>query len=112
MSTSSSDPTTLPIFVLDEPDDTSGTKSFGLGRGTGEAVLKRVPVDALRESVRELSASLAEVFADVRAVGDFTLQEVRLQVEVSASGGVQLVGTAKAGGKGALTLTFRPPTDE
>jgi hypothetical protein len=42
-------------------------------------------------------------------VGDYELHEVKLQVEISAKGGVNLVGTAEAGGKGAITLTFRPP---
>lgn len=101
-------PKTLPVVVtvVDEPDD--GTKSLGFSRSP-EAVLKDVPVDTLRESVQTLSSTLSEVFADLRAVGSFTLQEVQLQVEVSASGGVNLIGTAEAGGKGAITLTFRPP---
>ena len=35
------------------------------------------------------------------------LQEVQIGVEISASGGVQLVGTAQAGTTGAITLVFR-----
>jgi len=34
------------------------------------------------------------------------LKTVTVAVEVSAEGGVSFIGTAKASGKGAITLTF------
>jgi hypothetical protein len=43
---------------------------------------------------------------DVKQVGGFQLKQVTIQVEVTAEGGIELVGTAKLGGKGAITLTF------
>jgi hypothetical protein len=103
---------TLSVVVADEGDDGSpgGTKRGSFSQA--ESVVEDVSADVLRENLSALSDTLSEVFEDLRAVGNFTLQEVRLQVEVSASGGVQLVGTAKAGGKGAITLTFRPQDDE
>jgi hypothetical protein len=38
--------------------------------------------------------------------------EIDMQVEVSAEGGIQLMGTAKADGKGAITLTFQRPLEK
>jgi hypothetical protein len=89
-----------------EVEDRDGTKGLFTG---DRPSLEDVPLDTLRDSIQQLSASLGEIFRDVQSVGGFTLQEVKLQAEVSASGSVQLIGTAKAGGKGAITLTFRPP---
>jgi hypothetical protein len=43
---------------------------------------------------------------DVKQISSFKLKEVTIQVEVTAEGGIELVGTAKLGGKGAITLTF------
>jgi hypothetical protein len=69
-----------------------------------------IPFDTaeLAASMRGLTAQLGELFSDVRAVGGYELQEVQVGLEVSAEGGFNLIGTAKAGGKGAITLTFAP----
>jgi hypothetical protein len=39
-------------------------------------------------------------------VGQFKLKEITMQVEISASGGISIIGTASIGGKGAITLKF------
>ena len=36
----------------------------------------------------------------------FRLTQIVVQVEVSVDGGLNLIGTASIGGRGALTLTF------
>jgi hypothetical protein len=51
-------------------------------------------------------AQLADVFADLKAVGDYKLAEVTISVEVSAEGNVILVG--KAGVSGGISLKFEP----
>jgi hypothetical protein len=69
-----------------------------------------VPFDTaeLAESLRGLSAQLGDLFGGLRAVAGYELQEVQVALEVSAEGGFNLIGSAKAGGKGAITLTFAP----
>lgn len=36
----------------------------------------------------------------------YRLTEVQVQLEITAEGGVALIGSVKAGAKGAITLTF------
>ena len=43
---------------------------------------------------------------DVKKVGDFGLTQVQLTVELNAEGGVALIGSAKAGIRGGIILTF------
>ncbi len=72
-----------------------------------------VPFDTaeLAESLRALSTQLGDLFGGLRAVAGYELQEVQVSLEVSAEGGFNLIGSAKAGGKGAITLTFAPDAD-
>jgi hypothetical protein len=60
----------------------------------------------LKENLQYVSNALMTVLADIRKIGQFKLQQVEIQVEVTAEGGVHFIGTAKVGGKGAITLTF------
>lgn len=77
-----------------------------LGRGASAVV----PFDTaeLAASLRGLTSQLGELFGDLRAVGGYELREVQVGLEISAEGGFNLIGSAKAGGKGAITLTFAP----
>jgi hypothetical protein len=56
-----------------------------------------------------LAGSLSAILADLAAVGGFELSEVQLGVELTAEGGVHLIGNLSAGAKGAIQLTFKPP---
>jgi hypothetical protein len=97
---------TLPILItIPEEEDTKGLFS------REEPLVKQIPEDTLKENLRSLSQSVTAVFDDLQSVGGYTLDEIQLQVEISASGGVQLIGSAEAGGKGAITLTFRSTND-
>ncbi|GAA4468168.1 hypothetical protein GCM10023170_081720 [Phytohabitans houttuyneae] len=97
----------LPFLVaIDDPadGDTMGIIPM-VGR---EVALRWVPTAALRASLRETVTQLREVLSDAIApVGDLKLAEAHLAFEVTASGGVQLIGTSQVGAKGAITLVFR-----
>lgn len=85
------------------------TKSEGhLGGGKKESKIgpKEIKADVLKENMSKLYGQVSEIMKDMKSVGDFKLQQVQLAVEISAEGGVSLIGTAKAGAKGAITLTF------
>ncbi|AGA90748.1 hypothetical protein Thimo_1983 [Thioflavicoccus mobilis 8321] len=100
------------IFNLGTPHGPADTKTTThreireiFGRGASV-----IPFDTadLATSLRDLTAQLGELFGDLRAVGGYELQEVQVGLEISAEGGFNLIGSAKAGGKGAITLTFAP----
>ena len=68
-----------------------------------------ISVDRLRGSLAKLTGNLSDVLADLQAVGGFELAEVQVAVELTAEGGVNLIGNLTAGAKGAIQLTFKPP---
>ena len=78
---------------------------------TGRRTMANViPFDTsdLAASLQDLTGELSTLFADIRRVGQFELEQVQVGLEISAEGGFNLIGSAKAGGKGAITLTFAP----
>ncbi|MEV0637820.1 hypothetical protein AB0I77_23320 [Streptomyces sp. NPDC050619] len=97
----------LPFWVLSDEDGGDGD-TMGLFGRDSEAVLRQVPLGPLRKNLAETVAALQQVFADVAAQSDtLPLREAQLQFQVTASGGVQLIGTSQLQGTRALTLVFR-----
>jgi hypothetical protein len=84
------------------------TGSSGATTRRPGAQLRSVPLGPLRRNLAETVDALQQLFADV-AARDATMElsEVELSFEVSASGGVQLIGTGKVEGTRGLTLTFK-----
>lgn len=76
----------------------------------GGGGVRVVPFDTaeLAASLQGLSGQLGELFGGLREVAGFELQQVQIGLEVSAEGGFNLIGNAKAGGKGVITLSFAP----
>jgi len=95
---------TIPVLVDESHDRPSGTLR-GLSPTT---LIKQIDADKLRESLSHISEQVASVLQDIKQVGDFKLKEVQVSVEISAEGGVAIVGTVNAGvgARGAMTLTF------
>ena len=96
---------TIP-FLVTLPDDDGPEGHKGLFRTASEVALQQLPVDKLKENLGRVSKAILSLLADIKQVGQFRLKEVTLQVEVSADAGVNLIGTANLGGKGAITLKF------
>ncbi len=94
------------IVRLDEGPDED---TMGLFRGPdGDIGVRPVSAEALRQNLAKTAASLRKAFADIgEQFGPLRLDEVQVGLEVSASGGVHLIGTA--GVKAAITLVFRDP---
>jgi hypothetical protein len=69
-----------------------------------------IPFDTaeLAASLRAVSGQLGELFTGLREVAGYELRQVQVGLEISAEGGFNLIGSAKAGGKAAMTLTFAP----
>ncbi len=94
---------TLPV-IIDDAETDSGTLDGGI-LSPGDRI-KNIDADKIRNSLTNLSDKISQILKDIKSVGDFKLKQVQLSVEISAEGGVALIGSAKAGAKGAITLTF------
>ncbi|UCE06734.1 MAG: hypothetical protein JSW07_01450 [bacterium] len=92
----------IPVIFEETAEITPGT----LGVLTPDRIMKEIDSDKIRESFSKLSKQISGLFQEIKNVGDFTLREVQLSVEITAEGGVALIGNVKAGTKGAITLTF------
>ncbi|MFB7581855.1 Pepco domain-containing protein [Streptomyces hydrogenans] len=106
------DGTTLPFWVeveeTDEDDAMGGL--FRRGGGDADAVLRPVPLGPLRKNLAETVDALQKVFADVAArEGTLPLAEAQITFQVTAGGGIQLVGGGQVAGTRGLTLTFKRP---
>jgi hypothetical protein len=93
----------LPILVLDAEADGDAKAIF---QPDGDVVMRLIPVETLRLNLYRVCRQVSAAVKGLKQVGDLPLKTVTIQVEVSAEGGVELIGTAKLGGKGAITLTF------
>ena len=94
---------TIP-FLVNLPDEDEGVK--GLFSPDTDIAVRELPTDRLRENLSKVCQGVASIVSDVKKVGSYQLKEISIQVEVTAEGGIELIGTAKLGGKGAITLTF------
>ncbi|MFC8895402.1 Pepco domain-containing protein [Streptomyces cinereoruber] len=102
---------TLPFWVEveeDQEDDAMG----GLFRRSGdtESVLRPVPLGPLRKNLAETVDALQKIFGDIAArEGALPLAEAQISFQVTAGGGIQLVGGGQVAGTRGLTLTFKRP---
>lgn len=102
----------LPFWVSydDHPeDDGDPSDSMGLfGGGDSEARLRNVPLGPLRKNLAEAVDALQQVFTEAAARGGpLPLREAHLSFQVTASGGVQFVGTAQAQRSHGIMLVFK-----
>ena len=99
--------------VAAEPPSTDQreTKEI-LGFSRGESRVVPFNTAELSESLRGLTSELGDLFSGIREVADFRLHQVQVGLEISAEGGFDLIGSAKVGGKGAITLSFSPRVSE
>lgn len=97
----------LPFLVLDQ-DEGSEDAMGGLFNHDAPVRLREIPAEIFRESLRRTISSLSSVLGEIGSESlGMPLREVQIGAQVSASGGVQLIGTAQAGTTGAITLIFR-----
>jgi hypothetical protein len=104
---------TLTFLVADDEEistDDSGTMGI-FHRRSGEVEVRSaaVPVHRLRDNLVRACATLVSVLEDIGSstTGGLKLREAQVNFEVSASGGVQFIGTGEVKGSGAITLIFK-----
>ncbi|MFE2041965.1 hypothetical protein ACFXAZ_13735 [Streptomyces sp. NPDC059477] len=99
------------LVVVDDQDTGSGSGDMGIFGRRGEdapASVRRIPTAVLRENLQRTVDALQMVLADIRvSEGGMPLQQAQVSFEITATGGITVVGTsAQVGAKGAITLTF------
>ncbi|MFE7192956.1 hypothetical protein [Kitasatospora sp. NPDC057541] len=104
---------TLDFLVsIDDTGQSSTVGEKGLfGRrdgAAGEASVRSIPVEVLRANLQRTVDGLQAVLGEIRVPdGGMPLKQAQIAFEVTASGGITLVGTsAQVAAKGAITLTF------
>ncbi|WP_030317943.1 hypothetical protein [Streptomyces sp. NRRL B-3229] len=105
---------TLPFWVTATEEDMAlaaqDGDSMGLFSRDGDTVLRAVPLGPLRKHLTEAVDALQQVFQDVADRGGvLPLAEAQVSFHVTASGGVQFVGSGQVQGARSLTLTFKRP---
>jgi hypothetical protein len=100
-----SDHLTFIVAVDGEQDNAT---MGGLFRGDREVARRPIPVAVLRENVGKAVAGLRSVFDDLidADTGRLRLREAHIAVEVTASGGVNFIGTTEVGGSATISLVF------
>ncbi len=96
---------TIPI-LFEQQAQQSESDTLGVLTPDPGTMIKEVDADTIKSSLSELSGKLSDIFQDIKTVGDFKLKEVSLSVQISAEGGVSLVGIAKAKAAGTISLKF------
>ena len=97
----------LPFLVADVDVEDEDTMGGLFRRGEERIALRQIPAAVFRDSLTRTISMLSSVLGEIadESLG-MPLREVQIGIEVSASGGIQLVGTAQAGTTGAITLVF------
>ena len=96
----------IPFLVAVSPQEHEDAKGIFSRNDDDSVIVKDIPVSKLKESITNLSTAFLSTLSDIQEVGKFKLKSVELQVEVTAEGGIEFIGTSKLGAKGAITLTF------
>ncbi|MGW1654978.1 Pepco domain-containing protein [Streptomyces atratus] len=99
---------TLSFWVTADEEADGGDAMGIFGNDRDRAVLRSIPVGPLRKNLAETVDSLQQIFADIAArPGTLSLTEAQLTFQVTATGGVQLIGTGQMQSGRGLTLTFK-----
>ncbi|MFI7410521.1 hypothetical protein ACIBU0_17845 [Streptomyces sp. NPDC049627] len=106
---------TLPFWVMATEEDIALAAQDSDTMGSlfsrdGDAVLRAVPLGPLRKNLADAVDALQRIFQDVAdRGGPLPLAEAQLSFQVTASGGIQFVGSGQMQGSRSLTLTFKRP---
>jgi hypothetical protein len=101
-------PRTLPVLVAPPEGSVTEDEKALFGRRADELIVREIPLDRLQAQLDALSASVGQMLdsASTQDEGSIRLTQISIQVEVTASGGINLIGTATVGATSAMTLTF------
>ncbi|WP_455753187.1 Pepco domain-containing protein [Streptomyces chartreusis] len=96
-----------PEDVTQEGAPFSGSKGLRRQGSTSDFTAVTLSSERLRDSIESTVGALRDIFDRVaESSGRFPLKEVQLSFEISAKGGIRLIGTSEVEGKGGMTLIF------
>lgn len=86
-----------------------GSETFmSKGSGGTRLVCKDLPVDTLQKNLAEFIDRLGTSLECVQSrISNYDLDEIEINIEVSATGSISLVGSVEAGATGGITLRFK-----
>ncbi len=90
--------------LSDDARHDSPLRGVNLSPDSAKKVVKNIDVEKLGASMESLSANLGKLLQNIKKTDGFSLKEAKVQLTISAEGGIVLIG--KAGVKGAITLKF------
>lgn len=71
-------------------------------------VYRDLPIEKLKENLNDFTDKISEVLNGIQGkIKNYQLDEIELNVELSASGSIRLIGSVEVGTTGAITLTFK-----
>lgn len=94
------------IRILVAPSTSEvGTKSL-FGQGGIDATIQSISISKLKANLAALAEDISNMLPDIPQSQGMRLKQITAGVEISAEGGITLIGSLTAGAKAALTLTF------
>lgn len=93
------------IRIITSPEEQEENSKGLFGSSTSERI-NEVDSDALKSNLNELITNLSGVLDNVQNNDGYKLKQFTVGVEISAKGGVSLIGKLEAGAKAAVTLVF------
>ncbi|MFJ9371882.1 hypothetical protein [Streptomyces sp. NPDC101455] len=93
--------------VTEGPGSGQGTKGFLRNRDGFEFATVQVRTEQLKVNIERTVEQLRSIFEGLAENSQrFPLTEVQVSFEVSAKGGIRLIGSSEIEGKGGITLVF------
>lgn len=107
-------PENKTVWVVTAEPEAAQPVRRGLPVRTGPSVAKALEVEVLRENMARFLLVLQEMLpAEMSQVGDFRLEEVEVNAEVTGEGSLMLLGTGvRAAGMGGIKFILRRVHDE
>lgn len=69
---------------------------------------RNLPINTLQANLTDFITRLGTSFENIKTeMSNYALDEIEINVEVSASGGISLVGSIEAGATGGIMLRFK-----
>lgn len=76
-------------------------------------IVGEVSLNVLAQSLSAFTAEMDKILADAQSVSKkYILEEIEVNVDISASGSVRLIGAVEAGASGGLKLIFKRNKEE
>lgn len=98
----------MVISVRVEEEETQlNTKHVGGRSRAKKSIVKAFDAEQLQKKFQELYLELDKLFANMEFVGGYALDTIDVGIEISAEGGVNLIGTVTVGSSTAIKLCFK-----